>query len=52
VEAATRAYGGLALEYSFAKQAKAVLSADFTQARFEGSKGMAHLLGFGVQYAF
>lgn len=52
VSKANRAYGGVALEYSFAKQAKAVLSADFTQARFEGTQGMVQLLGLGVQYAF
>jgi hypothetical protein len=52
VQTKTKPYGGLALEYSFAKQAKAVLSADFTQSVFDGTKGKLQLIGLGVQYAF
>ncbi len=52
VQTKTKPYGGLALEYSFTKQAKAVLSADFTQSVFDGAKGKLQLIGVGVQYAF
>lgn len=52
VEEHVRPYVGLALEYALAQGFAAVLSADVTQARIDGSQGGVQLIGLGLQYAF
>ncbi|MBI5926577.1 MAG: outer membrane beta-barrel protein [Aquabacterium sp.] len=51
-ETKAKAYFGLGLEYTFTKQLRGTLSADFTQGEIGGSTGSVRAFGAGLQYGF
>lgn len=51
-ESATKAYLGLGLEYSFNKNVRGTLGADFTQGEIYGESGSVRAFNVGLQYGF
>lgn len=51
-ETTLKPYLGLGLEYSFNKQLRATLGADFTQGEISGESGSVRSFNAGVQYGF